>query len=312
MIITVTLNPAVDKYSEAESFVYDEPIRLENTNYDAGGKGINISRVLKRFGVDAPALYFAGGHFGSMLNELMDREQVAGISVPIGETTRINHTLYDRTEQKIIKLNEAGPSVDEKEMKKMISQLRSYARNGNIFAISGNLPQQLRKDIYAQIINEIREDVRFIFLDTESDILEISLQNCSPDYVKPNRFEMERIMQKKLTTPKDFIEGLKFLSESVKYPMISAGENGVYYIDPQDGEFYQSVPPQVEVLSTVGAGDSFVAGFLLSIQDDQSLREAVKMGVACGTAAVSTPGNSLCYPKDVLDIFDLIKTKKIS
>lgn len=304
MIVTVTLNPAVDKYSEIDEVNYDEPIRIENTNYDAGGKGINISRVLKRFGADAPALYFSGGNLGTLLDELLEHEQVSGYPIHISETTRLNYAIYDRSVKKIIKLNDLGPSVDDKEMKKMIALIRSYAKNGNIIVLSGNLPQQVEADTYARIIEEIKEDVKSVFLDTESDILETTLQQTSPEYVKPNRFEMERLMGKKLKSDADFIEGLNYLSQWVKYPMISAGERGLYYIDSRDGETYRCVPPEAEVLSTVGAGDSFIAGFLLSISEEKPMSEAVKLGVACGTAAVSTPGNSLCYPKDVLDILD--------
>lgn len=312
MIVTVTLNPAIDKYVEVDNIKYEDTMRVENVDYEAGGKGINVSRVTQRFGVESTALYFGGGYFGKVFAEFLQEENITHESVAIGENIRINYTVFNRKNQQVLKFNDPGPSVDEDELAKMKELIKSYAKKDNIFVFSGSLPANCPIDIYADFINEIKHNVKYVLLDTESDILIENLKKCSPDFIKPNISETGRILQKEMKDTSDFIEALELLEKNVKYPIISAAQRGAFFRNNEDGKFYNIIPPQVKSISTVGAGDSFVAGFIMSIAEEKSLLDAIKMGVACGTATVLTPGTELCYPKDVLDLLDQSNIRLLS
>ncbi len=311
MIVTITLNPAIDKYGEVNDVKYEDSMRLLDVSYDAGGKGINVSRVLKRFGIGAPALYFSGGSFGRIFNELLDIEKVETDYVEIAENTRINYTVFNRAVGKVFKFNDPGPNADEAELEKMVSLVQSYVKKDTIFVLSGNILPNMKRTFYADLINSLVDNCRYVMLDTESDLLVENLQKCTPSFIKPNISETGRIVGREMKSDKDFIDALKLLAGKVKFPLISAAEKGVFFLNAEDGKYYNVVPPDVKVVSTVGAGDSFVAGFIMSMAEDKSMLEAVKMGAACGTATVMTPGTNLCHPRDVLDILEKVEARII-
>jgi fructose-1-phosphate kinase PfkB-like protein len=147
-------------------------------------------------------------------------------------------------------------------------------------------------------------------LDTESDLLVENLKSCSPTYIKPNISETGRILGRTMKTDADFIEALELLEKQVAKPLISAADKGVFFKNT-DGKYYNVVPPDVKVVSTVGAGDSFIAGFVMSVSQDKSILDAVKMGAACGTATVMTAGTSPLHPKVVMEILEQVKSRII-
>jgi 1-phosphofructokinase family hexose kinase len=312
MIITVTLNPAIDKYGETDDLKHDEIMRLSEITYEAGGKGINVSRVLKRFGIPNTALYFSGGQMGKLLSQFIEEEQIDNDFVPVIGNTRMNYTVNLRKQKSILKFNDPGPVLDTEELEKMLNLIRSYAKKDATFVFSGVVPPNSPTDIYAYFINAIKNDVKNILLDTEGDILSDTLALCSPDFIKPNQKETENLTGMSLKTNDDYAEALAKLGERVPFPVISAGAKGIYIRNTGDGKYYNVAAPHVDAVSTVGAGDAFVAGFILSlVEEEKPILEAAKMGVACGTASVLTPGTGLCYPKDVIDILDQVKVREI-
>lgn len=310
MIVTLTLNPAIDKYGEVEDVRYEDSMRMLDNSYDAGGKGINVSRVLKRFGIDAPAVYFRGGRFGKVFDDLLAQEHVKTDAVAIEGDTRINYTVYNRAIGKVFKFNDPGPEVSDAELNELTDRLRSYVKPDAFFVLSGNILPQMKRTIYADFINEIAPKCKAVILDTESDLLVENLKVCSPTYIKPNITETGRILGRDMKTDADFIEALKLLEKNAAHPLVSAASKGVFFKN-SDGKYYNVVPPDVKVVSTVGAGDSFIAGFVMSVSQEKSMLDAVKMGAACGTATVMTAGTSLCDPKVVMEILERVEARII-
>ncbi|OHD55500.1 MAG: hypothetical protein A2Y33_11870 [Spirochaetes bacterium GWF1_51_8] len=312
MIVTVTLNPAIDKYGEAEEVRPDEVMRLADVAYEAGGKGINVSRVLNRFGIENTALFFRGGQLGGLFSQLLEEEQIKHEFIPVIGNTRLNYTVFDRKHQSVYKFNDPGPLPDDDEIEKMLALIRSYAKKDTTFIFSGIVPPNSPSDIYAYFINEIKDECHKILLDTEGEILLDTIALCRPDFVKPNQKEAEKIYGKPLKTDADYIAALARLEERVPCPVISAGPWGIYIKSCDDGKYYNVSAPHVDAISTVGAGDAFVAGFMLSlIEEEKPMIEAARMGVACGTASALVPGTGLCYPKDVIDILDQVKVREV-
>lgn len=311
MIVTLTLNPSIDKYGEVKDVKYEDSMRLHDVVYDPGGKGINVSRVLKRFDIDAPALYFYGGAYGKIFNDLLAKEKVTAKPVEIDGETRINYTVYNRANGKVLKFNDPGPEASDADLEKIRALVESFVTPDTIFVFSGNILPGMKRTFYADLINGVAGRCKYVMFDTESDLLVENLAHCKPTFIKPNITETGRIIGRDLKKDGDFIEALEMLKDKVTHPIVSAAERGVFFKNPDDGHYYNVVPPDVKVVSTVGAGDSFIAGFVMSVSMGNSMLDSVKTGAACGTATVMSAGTDLCHPDDVAKIFRDVKAHVI-
>lgn len=288
MIITVTMNPAIDKTAETDRLQLGGLNRLKNIISDAGGKGINVSKTIKALGGNSVATGFLGGSSGSLIEDILKGINIKCDFVHINDCTRTNLKIVDSNLQ-VTELNEPGPKIEENELISLIKKLESYANKDNIFVFSGSVPNCVDKQIYKTLIKIVKLNNAKTFLDA-ADELFINALDAVPDIVKPNRFELETMFGlKHKATQTELIEmGEKLLNRGIKLVVISLGNEGAIFI--KDNTVLKCNALKVKANSTVGAGDSMVAALAYSIDNNIPFEEAVKLSVATSAGAVTTIG----------------------
>ncbi len=301
MITTVTLNPALDMTLGVKEFRPDDSNRVEWVLKHPGGKGINVSRILTVFGEQVNTIAFLGGYAGQQLRELLKKEGVLLWEVEAAQETRTNVTFVVEKDKTQTRLNQRGSEIKLKELKSLFNLIASVGDNSTFIVISGSLPPNANKDTYYRIMNLIRRNSREvkIILDADGEALAEGLR-AKPFLVKPNAHELERLLRRKLRTEADICKAIhevqKMGAENV---VVSLGAEGAIALT-RDGKCFRVAGPKVKVVSTVGAGDAFVAGLIYKLDKGGDIQDALIYASAVGTAMVMTPGTELCRIADVL------------
>lgn len=281
MIYTITFNPSIDYMVEVDDFQLGEVNRVSNEYILPGGKGINVSIVLKNLGVDNHALGFIAGFTGQEIqNRIKDRGiQTDFIDVNNGYS-RINFKLKSLKESEV---NGNGPFISNENIKKLINKLKDL-KKGDILVLSGSIPKCVSNDIYATIMKELISNDIQIVVDATGDLL-MNVLEYKPFLIKPNNHELAEMFHVKLSDQKDIIKYAKKLQEmGAKNVLISMAGDGALFIC-ENGKVYFSEAPKGKVKNSVGAGDSMVAGFIAGYVKTNNYVDAFKMGVATGSAS---------------------------
>lgn len=297
MIYTITLNPALDRIIEVDGLVVDDANRILREERYAGGKGIDCSRVIEELGGSSTALGFIGGYDGLELEGRLINEGVLCDFTRIGGETRTNIILSNRKDGTQIMLNAAGPRVTPAEIGLFFQRIRSLGSDAEFVIVSGSTPPGVNHNIYAQIVTTLKGKGIKVAVDADGELLR---QACAarPTIIKPNIHEFQRLTAVSSTQIEDLLPAArKIVQSGVEIVLISMGAQGMLAVTAQ--ETYQAIPPEVKVVSPVGAGDAALAGFVLALTQGMEIREALIQGVAAGTAAVMTPGTALCRKADV-------------
>lgn len=279
MIYTVTLNPSLDYTADADTFSIGKTNRVQNEYFVVGGKGLNVSIILKRLGTDSTALGFSAGFTGEELEEQLGflgcRHDF--IRVPNG-FTRINVKLV---KDEVTEFNGAGPEITEEhieELKRRISKLSE----GDTLVLSGSIPKEIHENIYSEIIAAAPKGTTVI-LDTSGKALTSSLSH-HPFLIKPNIDELSDLFKKPLSSREDVaIYARKLQEMGAVNVLVSLGPDGAMLLTER-GETFWCEPPKGEMINTVGAGDSMVAGFIHEYANSGNYHEALKFSVCCGSA----------------------------
>lgn len=283
MIFTVTCNPALDLAVRLDGLQIGGLNRTAGATLVAGGKGVNVSRVLGELGERNKALGFVAGSNGVMLESALQQMGVttAFIRLPEGQT-RINVKLYGEQETE---LNAPGPAVSHQQMEGLLSEL-SRLQEDDLLCLCGSLPPGMAVDSYARMLTAA-EGVRAI-VDTSGEALLCALSE-KPWLVKPNRDELAALIGKELPAIEDVIEAAEWLrAKGAQNVLVSLGRDGAL-LCAEGKRLYQSAPDG-EVIGTVGAGDSLVAGFAAGWQRYGDMAQALRLGVACGSATACCEG----------------------
>lgn len=300
MIYTITLNPALDRTIELEGLVVDDANRILREARYAGGKGIDVSRVIAELGGESVALGFIGGYDGLELEGRLINEGVLCDFTRIGEETRTNIILVDRKNKTQIMLNAAGPKITPAEIGLFFEKIRSLPHDAEFVVVSGSVPPGVNTNIYAQLITTLKGMGIRVVLDADGELLRRGYK-AGPFLIKPNIHEFQRLTGIESTDIDDLWEAARHITEGgIEIVLISMGPKGI--IGVTRDEALRAIPPQVEVVSPVGAGDSAVAGFVYAVAKGMDFRESLILATAAGTAAVKTPGTELCKVKDVAKI----------
>jgi 6-phosphofructokinase 2 len=303
MIYTVTLNPALDRAINIESLLDDDTIRIISEQSYAAGKGIDVSRVIKELGGQSVALGMIGGYDGLHLEGLLINAGVMTQLTKISHETRTNIILKEKNSGKQYVISAKGPDVDPVEIGQFYNHILSIT-DMNYMVLSGSLPQGVSPNIYSQLILAGRKKGAFIFLDADNTALKESI-SFIPTGIKPNIHELSRLTGRDLNSDDEIIDACKSLHlKGLKYILVSRGKQGLLF--SSDEQIIKAVAPPVNVESTVGAGDSAVAGFILAHSMGKSMPECVKLACASGTATAQTPGTELCHKEDVERILPLV------
>ena len=259
MILTITLNPSVDIAYQLDTFHLDTVNRVENVQKTAGGKGLNVTRVLKQIGEDVVATGFIGGEIGSYVKKQLTRNDIKNSFVEIGNETRnCIAVLHDGKQTEIL---EQGPTIQEHEALNFIEHLEIILNNVDVVVISGSLPKGLANNYYVKIIELCKKCGVAVVLDCSGKALKNVLESQQkPTVIKPNTEELSQLIGKEVT---DDIQELKSvlsgqLFQGIDWIVVSLGAKGAFA--KHKDKFYRVKIPKIKVVNPVGSGDSTVAG----------------------------------------------------
>jgi 1-phosphofructokinase family hexose kinase len=291
MIVTVTLNPTLDKMLRLQRLEPGAFHRAEVVRQDLGGKGINVSRALLALGVSSALTGFFGGRTGQIMRTGLEEAgmDVRFIDVP-GET-RQKLTLFDESRDEYTEINEPGPVIPPAKLAEMEKLVQELASPGDLWAFCGSLPPGAPDDTYARLIHVVHARGAKALLDTSGPSLESGIE-APPFGVKPNSEEAAALVGKRLVTDEEYLIAARDLqSRGIPLVMLSRGAKGVVLL--HDGAAVVAVPPAVPARSPVGAGDSAVAGLLWGLLEGMDTVGLAARAVACGSAAAMQEGTGV-------------------
>ena len=283
MIYTVTFNPALDRCYRIGSLAVGEVNKVIPVSFDAGGKGINVSKTVSIFGVKTACCTLAGGDTGDILVSMLNRMSIPVMSYRTDGVTRTNIKITD-DEGHTTDINEPGPLYDEQGTSRLVSDLLAAAGPSDIVVLSGSLPPDSPSDLYMTIIESLRLNGCRVFLDTSGSALEAGIQG-RPYFVKPNAAELGI----KSDVGEALDSGLKLVESGIPNVIVSLGREGSVYCNSDGLRLYGHAIP-VPAKCTTGGGDGMTAGFAVATAKKMTGPEAFKFSIACATAAVFTQG----------------------
>lgn len=297
MILTLTVNPALDIYTSVEKIASDDKLRCEEPSKDPGGGGVNVSRVIKRLGGTSTAIYTKGGFTGEKFYELLTAEDVEQDPVQVQHDLRQNFAVTETSTGELFRFGMPGAVLSDAEVNAVLDKIDTYPRADYLVA-SGSLPPGAPKDFYARVSKRAKKNnIRFV-LDTSGSAYAAVLKEGA-FLLKPNMKELQDLTG---TVPQNEEEQkeilLKVLNKyNVEVIVASLGAKGAFLAC--EGKVRHFPAPVVEHLSSIGAGDSMVAGIVYNLSRGESFEKAVLMGLACGSATIKSPGTELLTKEDV-------------
>lgn len=307
--ITVTLNPAIDKTVEIHDFKIGSVNRISSIRIDAGGKGINVSKVIQYLGGKSKALGVLAGKNGEFIKDSLDHLQIKNDFVFIPGETRTNLKIIDPFHHTNTDINEPGCAVSEKDLAKVQEKILQSIHKDAVLILSGSVPKGISKNIYASWIKKAKEQGAKSILDADGELLKEGLK-AGPYLVKPNIHELEELCGKGLKNLKDIIKACEiFFHYGTKKIVVSLGKEGGLFVSQKNILYAEGL--KVPVQSTVGAGDSMVAALALAIERNYSLEETVALSMAVSAANVMTSGTEPAECKDILKLKDKVKIQYI-
>lgn len=309
MIYTITLNPALDRTLWIDRIREDVSNRIMEEHSFAGGKSIDVSKVLKILDLDNIALGFVGGFAGRELEGRLLNEGIQTDFVRVSGETRTNIIIHEKETGMQLAFSARGPEVRPDELMQLIERVENL-KNSELIAIGGSLPLGVSPEIYRKIIIIGHRLGARVLLDVDGSALRVGLQ-AHPDIIKPNIHELSELAGRDLKNREQILEAARELNKAgIEIVLVSLGAKGILLIS-QRGE-YLAVPPKVEVKNTIGAGDSAVAGFIFGLMKGKDLKRSLMYAVAAGTATTLRPGTALCEMRDFDSILQDVKLEVIS
>lgn len=296
-VLTVTLNPAIDKTVTLPAFEYGGLNRVQQMRVDAGGKGINVAKVLNSFGIPVEAWGFAAGHQGNVIREKLN---AAGIPSKLLETpgeTRVNLKIVDESTKETTELNEPGVPVDEETLQRFESEFKQAAEQASVVVLGGSLPPGAPPDYYQRLIELANEQGAAVILDADGEALAAGVK-AVPYAIKPNIHELERLVQQKLDSAEAIIRTARTLTDrGITCVLVSMGGDGSLLITAEQAIAAKPFP--ITPQSTVGAGDSMVAALVYGILQELDAEAIARWTSAAGTVTASKPGTQVCTLDEV-------------
>ena len=304
MIITVTLNPAIDKTMTISNFTAGEVNRIETLRSDVGGKGINVSKCLKELGCESTAAAFWGGEAGRSGEAQLRESGVESLPVFIGGTTRTNMKIIDPEQGTNTDINEPGPQISPEELEQLIQKLDEKLNQGDILVLAGSIPAGISPDIYKELTIRYKEKGVKVFLDADGESFAEGIK-ASPYLIKPNIDELSRYAGEKITDIRGILKAVKPLLQSgIEKIVVSMGAQGAVFI--QKGRILIASSLNVPVLSTVGAGDSMVAALAYGEEKGLDEKKTYKLSMAMGAASVMCSGTQAPKASTVESLYHMV------
>jgi len=311
MIVTVTLNPSLDEWMRLPAIRVGRLNRASAFTRYPGGKGLNVSRVVRELGGRTTALGFAGGEDGAILRALMDRLGIRHELVAIPGSTRNNYKILTEHPKALTEINTAGPRIAPASLRTLARRVLARRRRAACVVFSGSLPPGVPASIYARWIRVLSARGIATVLDASGAGLRQGL-SARPWLIKPNRQEAEELLGLTLRTRQRAVEAVRMLlRRGPEAVILSLGGEGAVAGCASAQELWFAAAPAVRVDSAVGAGDSLVGGFVVGWTSTRSFGAALRLGVACGTATAMTPGTQLCHQENVQRLLPRVRLQRL-
>jgi len=309
MIYTLTLNPAVDRELTVPAVEFDAVLRASDARVDFGGKGFNVSRLLKGLGVPSTAVGFLGGRAGDLLQDGLRSLGIGTDFVRVPGETRTNVSIVTQSGGHYIKVNEKGPQVDAAKQSELLKKIAALASPGDWWVLAGSLPPGVPDDFYARIVNALGSRQANAILDTSGASLRLGCAE-RPYLVKPNAEEAQALTGLPMETPAEIAAAAAEIRKlGAQNVVISMGKAGALLHTSEGSWLTHS--PKIQEKNPIGAGDSMVGGLVWALTRGLSLRESLGWGVASGAATASLGGTEVGSQPLVEELLAQVRFEKL-
>ena len=295
-IVTLTINPSLDKSTHFPTLIAEQKMRCEAPRYDAGGGGVNVSKAIARLGGDSHCVFTAGGSTGEKLKELIQQEGIDNSPIPVQHWTRENFIAFENSSQKQYRFGFPGNAFSEDEQQRIIATIAEL--DSDYLVLSGSLNEGLSTDFYQIIAQNAKKKGIKVIVDTSGEALQ-KVIDTGVYLIKPNIGELAKLLGvERLELPEVEQAARQLIAKGgAEIVVVSLGPLGALLVSKE--ESFNVAAPEVEKKSTVGAGDSMVGGMVWALAQNKSLKEVIQIGVCCGSAATMNEGTQLFEVKDV-------------
>ncbi|WP_456060407.1 1-phosphofructokinase [Brachyspira pilosicoli] len=305
MIYTLTLNPAVDYYIDMESFEEGDLNKVNNAYTLAGGKGINVSKVLKNFNIESIALGFCGGFTGDYIKKDIKECGIKENFIYLEEATRINIKL--KTKKTETEIAGKSPNISKEKVHELLNYIKNNIKENDILVLSGSVPNSIESSIYKDIISNANKNIKVI-LDARDEAFKIGLRE-KVFLTKPNKKELGEYFNKKIESTDDIIKyARELIKDGSKNVIVSLGKDGSVLVT--ENEVYIGNAPKGKLISSVGAGDSMVAGIVYGLSNNLSIVDSYKYAIASGSSTACS--EMLTTFENMNKFLEKVEIKKIN
>jgi 1-phosphofructokinase/tagatose 6-phosphate kinase len=312
MIVTVTLNAALDRTLTVPNFQRGQRHRASQSLSLAGGKGINVARALKRLDLPVVATGLVGGRTGTRIVEELTSEAILNDFVRIADESRTSTAVVDPTGGSYTEINEWGPAVEPEELAMLLDKVEYLSRGADFVVFAGSLPRGVADDFYAETIRDLsRRQVRAV-LDSEGSALRLGTE-AEPYLVSPNQREAEGLVGQELNDQEDFMMALDRIADMGARNVLITSETGCFGLFREERRrlLFRAEAARVDPISAVGSGDVLLAGFLAARLSEESLEEALRRGVAAGAAATLELGAGRFEPREAARLLSSVGVEEL-
>lgn len=299
-IVTITLNPAVDQTLYFTQFNVGQVNRVGKQRLDPAGKGVNVAKVIKSLGRDVTVTGLLGQENASVFEEYFAAHQITNRFVKVAGTNRVNVKIVDETNEQVSEINFPGIRCLDSDLVKLKNEVKELTKTARIFVLSGSLPEGVPLEIYQEFITILKNHNCKVFLDASEGALAKGIK-ARPDVVKPNVEELSQLMGRAMEKETDVLRAIdELIAGGISEVIVSLGEKGSLVADKMRRLLVR--PPEVQVRSTVGAGDALVAGLVFAEAQGMPLQERARWATAVAAASVAQPGTQAGTSVDVAQL----------
>lgn len=309
MILTVTLNAAIDKRYVVSGAKEGEVNRVLECTYTPGGKGLNVSKPASIAGAKVVATGFVGGHAGNYIVDNLKQFGITSEFYHLQDESRSCINIWDKEKKVQTEFLEPGFTVSEEDFTAFLEKFKKLIEEADVVAISGSVPKGLDSSAYQHLVKLVREGGKKVILDTSGELLRNGIQS-NPTMVKPNIDEIRMLTGKQCDSREELIEAaIQIHKSGVEIVAISLGEDGSIVVC--DEGIYQAIVPKIDAVNTVGCGDSMIAGFAIGFSQGLSIEETLRKASAISAAAALREETGFFVPEDMERILPQIEIKKL-
>jgi 1-phosphofructokinase len=304
-IYTISLNSSIDFSFYLKDIVFEDVNRIKKMRIDPGGKGMNVSRMLKKLGERAIPITFIGKDNGKFYKELLKKEKIEFI-IPVEISGNLRNIYNFITEKKVLRFNEKGPKIKKEELKKFWEVLLNLKfKKGDFLVMSGSIPPGIKKNIYGEIIKKTKKFNIYTIVDADGEILKEAIKEI-PFLIKPNINELERCLNTKI---KNFEELKnicnKFITFGISIILVTLGKEGAVLFTKE--KIIYGKPPKINFKSNIGCGDAFLAGFLYKFKRGENYENCIKFAVSVGAGKAEEEGTKMPSISKIKKILSHVK-----